>query len=604
MLIEVLVAMGLASILLPALIVGIAASREGKAQTKQRVQATALLREAEEATRSIREKGWPNLTNGTFYPIVAGSSWGLATGSENINGFTRQIEISNVFRDISGNIVQSGGILDPSTQKLLFQVSWASPLPSSVESTTYLTRYLKNTAWIQTTQADFSAGTTTSTSVTNIAGGEVQLAPSTGSSWTSPQIIRVEDLPGSTTTNDVYVDGTTAYIVTNNVAGSDFFIYDISNPSIPTLLGSTDLGASGFAVYVADGYAYVATNHNSREMTVVDVKNPLSPQLIGTHFDAPTNADGRSISISGSVAYLVTANNTTGPGAEFYSADISNPTNPFQLGNLDLGAGASDIITKGNYAYIASQHDNQELQVINIINPSSPSFTSTYNTFGNSDGRAIYLVGGTVYLTTRSFYILDVSNLPTVTQIGTLASGGNQQGVFVLGKDAFLASTETGREFKVIDISSPSVPLQIGSVSLGGAGSQVYVIGDYAFATSAQATGEFQIIGGGRPANTYQVSGVYTSQTFNAGTNVAFNSVRLSISKPAGTDIKIQIAINNDNQSWVYFGRDSTSQSFFESSQAIHLSKIQGQYLKFRVFFSGNGLNTPILNEVSINYSP
>src|SRR3990167_3628807 len=55
-LVEILIAIGLTGILLPALLTGLVSSREGKAQEGQRLQATALLRESEEAIRSVREK--------------------------------------------------------------------------------------------------------------------------------------------------------------------------------------------------------------------------------------------------------------------------------------------------------------------------------------------------------------------------------------------------------------------------------------------------------------------------------------------------------------------------------------------------------------------
>ena len=60
-LVEIILAMGLAAILLPALLIGLATTREGRAQQRQRLEASAFLKEAEEAVRSVREKGWDNI---------------------------------------------------------------------------------------------------------------------------------------------------------------------------------------------------------------------------------------------------------------------------------------------------------------------------------------------------------------------------------------------------------------------------------------------------------------------------------------------------------------------------------------------------------------
>src|SRR3990167_10443631 len=91
-LVEILIAIGLTGILLPALLTGLVASREGKAQEGQRLQATAFIRESEEAVRSVREKGWTNISaNGTFHPVISGSEWTLLPNPETINDYTRQV---------------------------------------------------------------------------------------------------------------------------------------------------------------------------------------------------------------------------------------------------------------------------------------------------------------------------------------------------------------------------------------------------------------------------------------------------------------------------------------------------------------------------------
>src|SRR3989344_1913922 len=91
-LIELLVTIGLASILLPALLTGLLASREGRAQQEHRLIAMSLLKEGEEVARSVREKDWNEFSlNGTYHPVVSGTSWSLAIGAETIMGYTRQI---------------------------------------------------------------------------------------------------------------------------------------------------------------------------------------------------------------------------------------------------------------------------------------------------------------------------------------------------------------------------------------------------------------------------------------------------------------------------------------------------------------------------------
>lgn len=186
-LIELLLAIGLAGALMPAILTGFVTSRQGKVQEQQRTQALTLLKETSQALRSVRERGWPAFAvNGTYHPVVNGGQWTLASGSETVNGDTRSVVISDIQRDSNGAIVSSGGTSDPSTKKVTITVSWTTPYNSSVSSTLYMTRYLNNLVYLQSTQADFNADTLTQISVTNTAGGEVQLGNNLKAKWCSP----------------------------------------------------------------------------------------------------------------------------------------------------------------------------------------------------------------------------------------------------------------------------------------------------------------------------------------------------------------------------------------------------------------------------------
>ena len=135
-LVELLVAMGLAAILIPAFMAGVMASREGWAQQEQRLAAAASLREAVEAVRAVRNAGWTSFAiNGVYHPAVEAGSWRLEAGGETIGDLTRSIVISDYVR---------GGQVDPSTKMAVITVSWSSPLANSVTSTLVLTRYLDN----------------------------------------------------------------------------------------------------------------------------------------------------------------------------------------------------------------------------------------------------------------------------------------------------------------------------------------------------------------------------------------------------------------------------------------------------------------------------
>lgn len=173
--VELLVAFGLATILLPAIITGFISGSSGKVQQQQRLVATGYLEEGVEAVRSVREAAWGNIiSNNTYKLVQSGSTWTIQPGTETLGDFTRSIAISDM------------SPFDPSIKKITVTVSWNNIIPSSVSSVFYLTRYVGNKTYIQTTQADFNAGTLNNVQVTNVSGGEVKLANNNKAKWCQP----------------------------------------------------------------------------------------------------------------------------------------------------------------------------------------------------------------------------------------------------------------------------------------------------------------------------------------------------------------------------------------------------------------------------------
>lgn len=310
LLVEALVAMALSAVLLPALITGLVASTKGKPQQIQRAAAVALLKESEEAVRSVRENGWNSFAvNGTFHPAVSGSTWTLASGATTINGFNQSLTISDVHRDSNGVVVESGGTLDPSTKKVDLQITWSQPYSSNVTSSMFITRFQKNAASTSTSTTDFNAGTLTDTAVTNTSGGEITLSPNTKGKWCSPAFSSATiDLPDGppvavaatasanvTVPNDVFVatapfastSGKLAYV--NVSANTDppaatlkgIFTLDPARYSAPGLVPSgigldNDFKTNDIKYYKSSSgklYALIATTKPDKEVIAILVKN-------------------------------------------------------------------------------------------------------------------------------------------------------------------------------------------------------------------------------------------------------------------------------------------------------------------------------------------
>ena len=100
-------------------------------------QASFLLEEGAEATKTIRDAGWTNissLTSGTtYYLSFSGTAWSLSATPATVGIFTRTVLFSDVYRDVNDDIATSG-TLDSGTKKVTITVSWRDTSGSTSKS--------------------------------------------------------------------------------------------------------------------------------------------------------------------------------------------------------------------------------------------------------------------------------------------------------------------------------------------------------------------------------------------------------------------------------------------------------------------------------------
>lgn len=176
-LVEVLLAAALLVIILGPMLDFLVSGIETSWFASSEIKAQVLARENLEALRSIRERNWEELSDGTFYADSSTGAWQLVANEEGemIDSFQRKIQISPVYRDDAGSIVTVGGRLDPSTKEVVNTISWRTLRDRVLVLKTYLTRFLDNLVWTQTTQAEFDLGEKSYVETTLVDDGEVVL---------------------------------------------------------------------------------------------------------------------------------------------------------------------------------------------------------------------------------------------------------------------------------------------------------------------------------------------------------------------------------------------------------------------------------------------
>ncbi len=182
-------------------------------------------------------------------------------------------------------------------------------------------------------------------------------------------------------------------------AGSKLQILNVSNPAMPTPVGSTDTPAINVAV--SGNYAYIA---QAKGLQVVDVSNPAAPVQVGHYQGPPIKGWVYDVTIGGDYAYLAAGVCFSGCSGSLRILDISHPATPVEIGAYELSGAGSDIVLVGSYVYLATEYGG--VRIFDVSDPTAPVEIGYYNTPGRTQGIAV--AGDYIYATDREggLYVL------------------------------------------------------------------------------------------------------------------------------------------------------------------------------------------------------
>jgi len=309
--------------------------------------------------------------------------------------------------------------------------------------------------------------------------------PTEEDDWKYPSSLASIDFnPSGIPATDIDVDDGYAYLTANSSepGKKDFWMINISNPSplFPSIEDSINTGEGLFGVDVAGGYAYLANNATSSQLLVVklfdifgdpDLEIVASSTLVGVD-PSGSYPEAREVFYYNGYVYVSTRE-TAGP--EFHVFDVSNPEAPNHVGSREINHTVRDIMVRGQYAYLATSGNQNELVVLDISSPGSidPSFPGTgqpelwrFDADGNEDGTAVYVVGNKTYLgrerTTGgrpNFYVLNTSNPEAPAELGAdqLILNPNTEitGILTAGHLGFFSTSNQTVGLQIWDISDP-----------------------------------------------------------------------------------------------------------------------------------------------------
>lgn len=220
------------------------------------------------------------------------------------------------------------------------------------------------------------------------------------------------------------------------------YIYDISTPSTPTLLGSSiNNSAYSNSIALSGNYAFVSDLWNG--LKIFDVSTPSNPVQLSFTGDGGSSAVG----ILGNYAYV-------GYGANSVKIfDVSNPSAPYFITSYSANSASansvSQITLSGIYAFISFGLGG--VDIVDISNPLAPVHKATIPASGGQS-TSVLVEGQYAYVTgSHSIRIIDIANPSNPQVIDTLPiNGSNLQGATVSNNQVFI--TDDGSMLRVINL--------------------------------------------------------------------------------------------------------------------------------------------------------
>ncbi len=451
-LVEVILAGSLFALLVTAFIGAYLYGEESSMLAGARTRAVMLAEEGLEATRNIRDASFSNLTDGNHGLAIAGNQWAFS-GATDTNGiFTRQVVVSTV---------------DTKRKNVTSNVTWQQNGGRSgvVSLVTELTNFMA------------------------LGIGD----------WSNPFVEDAINVGGNQNGSKIQTVGNYAYMVRTD-GTPDFLIIDVTDPASAVTVGSLSLNGVPQNIYVLGNYAYVANNSDTEELQIIDISNPVAPVVVGTYNDTGVE-DALGVYVVGNYAYL--AMNT---GNDFVIVNVTTKSAPSFVGGLVLNGAPAEVVVSGNFAYLSSNSDTQELQIVNIATPGAPTLAGSLNLAGTTNALTIALYGTNVFIGQgTAFRVIDVSDItPPVVPVllGSLTTSGTINDIASetgnAGSYVYLANTSNTAEFQVINVATPGTPTLFGSRDTTGTddmmGMSYNSTLDRAFGASSSNTLEFMVL--------------------------------------------------------------------------------------------------------------
>lgn len=422
--VEVILALAIISIISLSLASSLSYGIFSQSQANLENKANFLLDEGLEAVANIKDSSYFNLTNGTYGLALTGGTWGFLGSSDSVDGFTRTIQISTIDTYTKQAVVtvnwqNSSG--NRSIHGTARYTNWERPTAlselwtnTSVQATVNLSGNADGIEILQLGTKVFVArsGSTNNfwvidiTDLSNpliqgsisIAGTISDLAAygnyvyaSSANNSNELYIINVSNpsslsatsinLNGNANANGLFVQNDRLYLTRAASTEPELYVYDVSAPATPNLLGSAENASTTYKLFVEGDYAYIASSANNAELTIYNISNSASP-VFASGLNLTGNTNATDVAWYGNKIMVM-------QGLNLFPVDVSNPLAPTVLNPLGIVLLATSNAISGDVSdqYIFTVDSlSPQLEIYDLTNPLVPTVVDSEITGGNLNG--------------------------------------------------------------------------------------------------------------------------------------------------------------------------------------------------------------------------
>ena len=412
-LVEVLFAVVLLGAAISTILVSLSGQLSHVSSSNKDLQASSIASEGIDAARAIRDANWANLSDGVHGLTYANGGWSFTGASDVQNGFTRTVTVSDVTtnqRKVTVSVAWKGTAGEPRTYGFsTVLANWrnldTAPAGGTLVGDWHDPVFVGNMLDFGTGFRGLSAqlevnflyiagfGTISAANELVVVDVTNPLVPffrgsiNTGTGFnklyvdttrhlvfaanaskgnqlqvidvSNPDSLKLKKqygISGNTQTGrSIYGVGNTVYLGTEGPATNEFYVLDVTNATSPVVKGQLSVGNDINAIEVVGNYAYIGSDVDGREAGIINVTNPENP-TVSSWIDTPgaNHTECVYYDETDQRLYIGRQLSTDTGTPEIVILDVSNPTNPRIIGQMEYDFDINTIYAEGNLMFITA----------------------------------------------------------------------------------------------------------------------------------------------------------------------------------------------------------------------------------------------------------